>query len=335
MTGVLSVFMIAAFPAAAIAEGTSGRCGYTTWTLWAGQTKNVGTVTVSNDSVNLYITYALSDEQVAAGTTFGELHAWAGSSLEGLPGGGTSRPSPGLMAQRPGGARFDATGKTSYTFIMPLVGKIVDQETCGATLFVVTHAEINYAGGGEKDGDTAYGGDKPGAGNAWWYYGEYTVCCDEEPPVKYSCDTMFGKGTHVFASRAPANPEGLPSLNLNPNRWGWAVHMVSPGTYVGELHAGAGRNRTNNRTNVGDFTIDWDGSVAKVTYDLKRNTFMTEVHIYAGTGAPTTIAPGRYGFGESFEVPPSTTTRTFTKTLSVEGDEAWFILHGVACRPAR
>ena len=47
-------------------------CGTTTWNLTAGQTSDVGSVTVSNDTDNLYVKYDLD----YPGATFGTLHLW-------------------------------------------------------------------------------------------------------------------------------------------------------------------------------------------------------------------------------------------------------------------
>jgi hypothetical protein len=52
-------------------------CGTTTWNLTAGQTIDVGSVTVSNDAENLYVTYKLD----YPGAYFGTLHLWAGNDI--------------------------------------------------------------------------------------------------------------------------------------------------------------------------------------------------------------------------------------------------------------
>lgn len=123
-------------------------CGSTTWTLWAGQTKNVGTVTVSNDETNLYIRYQLDPTKVPSGATsmsFGTLHAWAGNDLANLPANPQGTPIPGQVPFVSGSGGFpSAAGTTDYTFTIPLTKLQIQDVTkvCGMKLFVVTHAEV-------------------------------------------------------------------------------------------------------------------------------------------------------------------------------------------------
>src|SRR5688572_22930456 len=115
-----------------------GTCGQTTWTLTAGQTIPVGSVTVQNDATNLYVTYDLTYPDA----TFGALHLWVGNRLLNLPANPQGTPVPGQFCQADGGACADATGLTSYTFTIPFTElNIVDiSQVCGLPLYVVTHA---------------------------------------------------------------------------------------------------------------------------------------------------------------------------------------------------
>jgi hypothetical protein len=192
--------------------------------LTAGQTIPVGTVTVSNDLNNLYITYAL-DSVTQPGATFGTLHAWVGNDMTNLPvSQGSGAPIPGQFPYKP-----DATGLTTYTITIPFLDLFIQDANgaCGTPLYVVTHAEVNGVdanGDGAPDGnETAFGGPTPGSGPRWWFYGLYSVCCDFGPPPVEACSTAYGKGSHVFTTDKKSNPEKLPSLNLTRNRWGWAV----------------------------------------------------------------------------------------------------------------
>jgi hypothetical protein len=71
-------------------------CGTTQWDLWAGQTKDVGTLTVENDAANIYVTFALDDPDFPD-ATFGTLHLWIGNDLTNLPVSGGGNPQPGTL----------------------------------------------------------------------------------------------------------------------------------------------------------------------------------------------------------------------------------------------
>jgi hypothetical protein len=308
-------------------------CGTTTWPLTAGQTIPVGTVTVSNDLNNLYITYAL-DSVTQPGATFGTLHAWVGNDMTNLPvSQGSGAPIPGQFPYKP-----DATGLTTYTITIPFLDLFIQDANgaCGTPLYVVTHAEVNGVdanGDGAPDGnETAFGGPTPGSGPRWWFYGLYSVCCDFGPPPVEACSTAYGKGSHVFTTDKKSNPEKLPSLNLTRNRWGWAVNLAGPGTYVNPMWMGAGLNNTGNGTNVGTVTVSWDGTMATVTYSLSAGYSFKEAHAYIGDAAPTTIAPGQYG--NIAYMDGSETSYTFTAPLSdVDGVAgAWVVAHAVVCQ---
>lgn len=308
----------------AAAPGFAQTCGTTTWNLTAGQTIDVGSVTVSNDATNLYVTYKLD----YPGAYFGTLHMWAGSDFTLVDGGGATKPSPGQLLKQ---YTPPNNTTTEYTFIIPLSDlSIADvSQACGLKLYVVTHAEVNNVDG---KSETAFGGDKPGLGKAWWFYGEYNICCDFGPPPIGECKTAFAKGGWVFTTDAKSNPENLPSLRLIRNRWGWAINLTTPGTTVYDIWAGAGLNNTGNGAKVGRLTVNWDGSVAEVTYALSSGFVMKELHIYAEDAKPTTTAPGRYGYTWYFDPPVSTHTATLQLTPALgDSDGVWLIAHAVTC----
>lgn len=157
-------------------------------------------------------------------------------------------------------------------------------------------------------------------------YAAYQLC-GLDCTVLEGCETAFAKGGYVFASDGKANPEGLSSLGLTRNRWGWAIRRTSTGTTVHNIYAGAGLNDISRGTLVGTASIAWDGTTATVTYALASGVSMTEAHLYAGSTAPTTIAPGQYGNTASFLTP--VTSHTFT--VPVSGSASWFVVHAVVC----
>lgn len=307
-------------------------CGTTSWNLTAGQTLDVGTVTVSNDAENIYVTFTLDDPDYP-NACFGTLHLWVGNNLDNVPSNPQGTPVPGHFCSADGGACMDVTGMTTYTFSIPFSDlNIVDvNQACGLTLYVVSHAEVDLdCTDGDTGHETAFGGPNPGAGNRWWFYGTYTVCCDfGNPPVPF-CQTAFAKGGYVWTTDKKSNPEKLPSLNLTKNRWGWAIKLTAAGASSYDIYAGAGLNNTSKGTLVGTLSVNWDGSSATVIYDLTGGHCLEEVHIYAGDSAPTTIAPGQYGYIASFD--PNASSHTATLPLSdASNDGVWLIAHGVVC----
>ena len=302
--------------------------GGVTYDLIAGQTDTVGTVHISNDGTNFYITYTLT----SPGCTFGTLQIWLGNDLNNVPSTPNGTPIPGQFCQVNSDFCVDATGLTTYTFTIPAsdIGIVDVNRVCNAAMFVFTHAEVDCGGSTE----TAWGGNhgvNVGEPGRWYFYGDYNICCNGgEPPVG-TCNTAFGKGGWVWTTHPRSNPENLPSLGLTNNRWGWAINLTSTGTTTYDIWAGAGLNNTNKGTLVGTLTVEWDGANATVTYNMASGYTMSEVHLYAADERPTTHAPGQYGNLASFD--PGVSTYTFTVPLSdVNGvDGVWLIAHAVVC----
>ncbi len=152
-----------------------------TWDLTAGKTIKAGTVTVSNDGSNLYVTYALTFK----GATFGTLHMWAGTDIAMVPANKQGIPVPGQFPWK-----VDATGLTTSTLAIPLssLGIAEESQACGKAVYVVTHAEVNMDsnGDGKMELETAFGGDIEGDGPRWWFYGDYAISCE----AQYSLITL-------------------------------------------------------------------------------------------------------------------------------------------------
>jgi hypothetical protein len=294
-----------------------------TWTLWAGQTIDVGKLTVTNDVTNLYVTFELT----YPGATFGTLHLWAGNDPSGVPANPQGTPVPGQFP-----FIHDASGQTLYQFVIPFENlEITDvNQVCNVPLYVVAHAEVTMDsdGDGDPDAETAFGGDHSGPGPRWWYYAIYPICCEDGPPPVRVCETAFAKGGWVFTTDPKSNPENLPSLRLTKNRWGWAINLLNPGTTVYQIWAGAGLNYTSHGTLVGTLTINWDGSTAVVTYNLTVGYLLEEVHLFAGDFRPITLAPGQYGNLDHLD--PGRLTYQFSVPLTdTNGDGVWLIAHAI------
>ena len=330
-------------------------CAGTTWNLTAGQYNDVGSLTVSNDADFLYITYELDYDPNGDGVvdaTFGTLHADVVSdeSLIDINGG---RPTPGKLDYQAGGNSINQLDSaTRHTFQIP-VNEIISVDVlpyCEQALIVLAHAEVNYSiddsdyclanpgikGCNAGDEDTAWGGDNShgiGSGGGSWYYdGGYNwQCCDgPKPPEFCYVETAFAKGDHIFSTFRKSNPEGLESLMLSKNRWGWAINMNEPGSYVGNLYSGAGLNKIENGDLVGTFSVEWDGETATATYQLDSGFYLEEVHVYVGDTAPTTGAPGQYGYpSDGYDAGGVQSLTTTVAVEDTDSDGIWLIGHAV------
>lgn len=333
-TRTLTNALIGTAVAALLTAGTAfaqGSCGATTWDLYAGQHLDVGSVTVSNDSDNLYINYHLDYQ----GASFGTLHAWAGGAVADVPSNNQGTPVPGKFPYKP-----DATGLTDYTITIPFssinVAGLPDGTNCQSlNLAVVTHAEVNIDNDGDGTVDqqeTAFGGDNPvdvDNPGRWWYFGDYTICCELDGGGVCFTETAFAKGDYIWTTFKKSNPDNLPSLNLTKNRWGWAINLEGTGSHVFDIWAGAGLNNTDNGLLVGTLRVDWDGSNATVSYDLNSGNALEEVHIYASDEAPTTVAPGQYGFPVAgYDVGGVQSFSTTVPLVDANGDgKVWVVAH--------
>jgi len=145
------------------------------YTLWAGQHNDAGTVTITNDDDNIYVTYNTNSTADLA-----EVHVYFWTQAEKdagiIP---TKRPAPGHADYVIENINADAVTVT-----------IPSELACGENFYISTHAALiandtegDEAGSGDNAGETAYAGnaDSPacfdGTKGAWWGYVNYTVEC--------------------------------------------------------------------------------------------------------------------------------------------------------------
>jgi hypothetical protein len=301
-------------------DGTTiNTCNTVVWPLNAGgsTSRNTGDVTVSNDNTNLYI-------QVYSNFGFQDLvnnlKVMVVTNLELIPTG------PSLF-------KWQASipnGVTEHTFIIPFADiEAYDAPvTCSTPLYVFVHADVftdnkgskDYASGGTTCGRTANCGCQ--------CYGYYQgKCCEAPPPTDTSTETAFAKGGYIFSTDENSNPEGLPSLGLSKNRWGWAINITSTGETTYPIYAAAGLNNISNGELVGTLTVNWNGNTVTVKYDLDDGFELSSVHIYAGDGEPTTTAPGLFGHTADFDPTISTFTSSAYAVADSDGDGIWIIAH--------
>lgn len=163
-TAKLALLLAAAVLPAAWGAPAQAQCNTspTVVTLFAGRTMNAGTVTVTNDASNLYVTYATTSPWELT-----EAHLAVADTLAGIPQTQKGNPIPGRFAYS---ATFDPE-VTAFTFTIPL-----GSFSPGQTLFIAAHAVVltpsSSSGGGTQTG-WGNGDGFPGAN--WATYFRYTV----------------------------------------------------------------------------------------------------------------------------------------------------------------
>jgi len=145
--------------------------------------------------------------------------------------------------------------------------------------------------------------------------------CDQDSPIALKdCETAFMKGNTT-----------LISLNLGNKRWGWTEHFDgADGTYTYPIYAGAGQNDISKGTLVGQAKLIVSGADVHVEITLNGGVTANVTHIYfSDNTAPTTTAPGQYGFSDESDF---IGTKTFDFSSSYSGDgDFWIIVHFEVC----
>ena len=132
--------------------------------FYAGQHMLAGNITVSNDAVNLFVTFNTVDGWLMKQT---QLYVGAKS---GLPAGANGNPKIGNFP-------YKAPHKpmvTSYTYTIPLSS--LKGDSC---IIIAAHAEVIKVGanGQEYSGETAWGAGKEiTPGGSWATYSDYCLC---------------------------------------------------------------------------------------------------------------------------------------------------------------
>jgi hypothetical protein len=131
----------------------------------------------------------------------------------------------------------------------------------------------------------------------------FKINCNDVPPTpppSHVCDlgTAFGY-----------NGNKAITLNTLPSapRWGWYYKLTaSEFPLTGDLLVGAGGNNIAAATDVGDFSATLAGGIINVSYSLASGYDLGEVHVYAKCTEPQSVAPGQYGYTQSFPGPSDT-----------------------------
>lgn len=285
--------------------------------------RTAGEVSISNDEMYMYVT-VYSPEGFHPSIN-PDIYLFVDADFGNLPLNAWNFPDLDM-------SKFNYTADvegTEHTFEIPLAEIPGYNRECGVQeLYFFVAANVKYSGATI----TTYAGSTFVDGSAPWWYDTYTPQCCEE--VIMNCETAFAKFPveangitgYVFTENANANPENYLMLGID-TRWGWAGAFCAEGEYEFPVWAAAGQNNTEKGTLVGMLHVDvTDGSV-EVCYDMYNDYDMSELHIYASSDAPTTAAPGQYGYTLEFENGASDHCASF----EFDGECVWVIAHAVVC----
>lgn len=220
--------MALAVPAAQPVSATGDLCGqpetYTLWALWnTGQPFSIGTVTVSNDSNNLYVTFQTTGNWYMYQTGLFMLGSDPGARLN-------LNTAPYQWA-----ADLQALNLSqSVTLVAPL------NVACDMTLWLQAIAKmVRVENGLVKEWQYAHGGTIAGTAH-WNWYGNivYTVqCCEEEPtPPCYEVrghETAWADGERYnprgnWATYTPYVPDSTVVLYAGQTMNAGTVHFSAP-----------------------------------------------------------------------------------------------------------
>ena len=147
-------------PSPAIASTT---CENTVSQFYAGKNMLAGTITVRNDSVNMYVTFHTNGDWLMQQT-----HLYVGP-LSGLPTGSSGNPKIGNFPYK----QPHEPKVTDYTYTIPL------SSITSNCIVVAAHAEVVQlsSNGSYVNGQTAWGAGKQiSSGGSWASYFDYCIC---------------------------------------------------------------------------------------------------------------------------------------------------------------
>jgi hypothetical protein len=302
------------------------------WGLYTsgGYATQQGYVTITTDCNNLTLSFH-TWEWLPAHPTFGRLCVWLGNDLSLLPLTDGGLPDTSGFAESLNGMCVNATGMTTYTWTIPVSSlKMIDVANLYNTpLYIITVAEVDTDGDPNTPYETAFAGNMgQNADGGYWNYGLFKMCCS----VPSCYQTAFAKGGYVWTTNPKSNPEGLPSLRLTQNRWGWAINLQDQAAHTYNIYAGAGLNNTSKGVLVGTLDVQWTGQSVTVTYHMLGGFSIEEVHIYANDVKPTKVAPGQYGYIDATPGVSSYGPVSFSVS-DTNGDGIWLIGHAIVGLP--
>jgi hypothetical protein len=286
--------------------------------LLAGQHIPAGTVTISNDNNNLYVTFSTA----GTGWFLKETHLAVADSLASLPQNKNGNPQIGHFAYKTVHNPF----VTEVTYTIAKSAWIIDgfKNVAVAAHAVVVRLDEN---GGIVANETAWGSGSPfNAKGSWAMYVNYTWQYCNTVVVESRTETAFAYGGNLATC--------FDQFEVS-NRWGWSNGPLAEGSYSFPIYAGAGQCDLNKGTLVGSLNVTYSGGIAIITYDMDGTDpetglayTLTETHLYAGS-APLaskngeyTVAPGQFPY-------ISAELNTDSRTYSISGlsGEIYIVAH--------
>ena len=182
----------AAHPAVRSVLDAPDVCGEeTTVRLLAGQTINAGSVVVSNDETNLYVTYLTSGPW-----SLQETHLAVATSIAGIPKTPTGAPVPGAFSH----STTHAAGVTEFRYTIALADLGVEEAD---ELIIAAHAVVLNAMTGARETGWGEGARFLQRGNWATYFGYIVQACRPAP----------GKDIVVFNDVNPFDDTGMQDAN--------------------------------------------------------------------------------------------------------------------------
>jgi len=295
--------------------------------LVAGQNTVAGSVCVSTDANDLVVTYTTDSHW-----TIKEAQLWIGNQLSDMPQTKTGNPIPGQFPFRSETLIYDVTAPTrTYTFSRALSNPLINFtcDTADVIYYMAAHASLQKeADAGTYVTETAWSaGSAITSKGSWATFSTFTLTC---PSV--------GNATAVQCETAFAKHSSSTCFNdLNFQRWGWTNGPFGAGTYTFDIWAGAAQCLTNKGMLAGTLSVNYNGSLATVTYNMNPGWQMTETQLYVGNellplfkqgkNLLPTVAPGQYPYIHGTLENPSMDTYTVNITGPI-----YVIAHAVTCK---
>jgi hypothetical protein len=259
-------------------------------TLYAGQTIDAGTVTVSNDADNLYVTYT-----TANGWLLSETHLHVADSLAGIPQTNKGNPKVGNFAYQ----RSYDPPVSEDTYVIAKSDLSLDANN---SVVIAAHAAVVQVddSGNVIASETGWGDGDPFVDRgSWAMYFQYTW---------QDCNGGGGGGSDTETAFAFGGEDAQCFLDLDLdndgvgdfNRWGWTNGPLAEGSYSFDIYAGAGQCDLSKGTLVGTLSVAYSSGTAIVTYQTDSPYTMVETHLYVGSdilatnNGDYTVAPGQY-----------------------------------------
>ena len=252
--------------------------------LIAGQFTDVGSVMVTHDGINIYVTYYIDEP----GWCLKETHLHVASNFAGIPQTKSGNPKVGHFQFKSG---HDCV--QSYMYTVPIIWAL------GAEVVVAAHAVVAYdnAGGDaltkaasdESSNETAWGDGLPFPGNNWAMYFDYTICSENGGGL--------GQESEIAYAYAPPESGIVSECFLTSqisNKWGWHIGQFGE-SYTFELWALPHTCVHSTGFHVGTVEVVFKGgNKVDVTYTTFPGYSLDEAHLWVSDepwSAPPMVDP--------------------------------------------